>query len=72
VFGGEPGALRLLGASLGGQAGWLLGFALVAALSSGADVAAPGASRDARAMCPVTWLAERGAAAAPAGGALSG
>ena len=27
VFGGEPGAFRLLGASLGGQAGWLLGFA---------------------------------------------
>ncbi len=29
-FGGEAGPLRLLNASLGGQAGWLLGFALVA------------------------------------------
>jgi 4-amino-4-deoxy-L-arabinose transferase-like glycosyltransferase len=29
-FGGSPGVLRLLNASLGGQAGWLLGFALVA------------------------------------------
>ena len=28
-FGGSPGALRLLNASLGGQAGWLLGFAVV-------------------------------------------
>jgi 4-amino-4-deoxy-L-arabinose transferase-like glycosyltransferase len=27
-FGGDPGALRLLNAALGGQAGWLLGFAL--------------------------------------------
>jgi 4-amino-4-deoxy-L-arabinose transferase-like glycosyltransferase len=31
-FGGPPGVLRLLDASLGGQAGWLLGFALVAGL----------------------------------------
>ncbi len=30
MFGGEPGVLRLLNQSLGGQAGWLLGFALVA------------------------------------------
>ncbi len=29
-FGGSSGPLRLLNASLGGQAGWLLGFALVA------------------------------------------
>jgi 4-amino-4-deoxy-L-arabinose transferase-like glycosyltransferase len=29
-FGGDPGPLRLLNASLGGQAGWLLGFAAVA------------------------------------------
>jgi 4-amino-4-deoxy-L-arabinose transferase-like glycosyltransferase len=28
VFGGDPGLLRLLDASLGGQAGWLLGFAI--------------------------------------------
>ncbi|HWX74087.1 MAG TPA: glycosyltransferase family 39 protein, partial [Solirubrobacteraceae bacterium] len=32
LFGGSPGPLRLLGSALGGQAGWLLGFALVAAL----------------------------------------
>src|SRR4051794_16004413 len=31
-FGGPAGVLRLLDASLGGQAGWLLGFALVAGL----------------------------------------
>ena len=30
VFGGDTGPLRLLDASLGGQAGWLLGFAIVA------------------------------------------
>jgi 4-amino-4-deoxy-L-arabinose transferase-like glycosyltransferase len=29
VFGGTPGPLRLLNSALGGQAGWLLGFALV-------------------------------------------
>jgi 4-amino-4-deoxy-L-arabinose transferase-like glycosyltransferase len=29
VFGGDPGVLRLLDSSLGGQAGWLLGFAIV-------------------------------------------
>ena len=33
LFGGEPGALRLLNTALGGQAGWLLGFALVAGLA---------------------------------------
>jgi 4-amino-4-deoxy-L-arabinose transferase-like glycosyltransferase len=32
VFGGDPGALRLLDEALGGQAGWLLGMALVAAI----------------------------------------
>ena len=32
VFGGETGPLRLLDASLGGQAGWLLGAAIVAGL----------------------------------------
>ncbi|MEO8687120.1 MAG: glycosyltransferase family 39 protein [Solirubrobacteraceae bacterium] len=31
-FGGPAGVLRLLDSSLGGQAGWLLGFALVAGL----------------------------------------
>jgi 4-amino-4-deoxy-L-arabinose transferase-like glycosyltransferase len=29
LFGGDPGALRLLNQALGGQAGWLLGVALV-------------------------------------------
>jgi 4-amino-4-deoxy-L-arabinose transferase-like glycosyltransferase len=33
MFGGTPGPLRLLNQALGGQAGWLLGFALVAGLS---------------------------------------
>jgi hypothetical protein len=33
VFGGDPGPLRLLNAALGGQAGWLLGFALVAGVA---------------------------------------
>jgi 4-amino-4-deoxy-L-arabinose transferase-like glycosyltransferase len=32
VFGDSPGLLRLVGSSLGGQAGWLLGFALVAGI----------------------------------------
>lgn len=29
LFGGDPGPLRLLNSALGGQAGWLLGFALL-------------------------------------------
>ena len=33
AFGGEPGALRLLNQALGGQAGWLLGFAAVAGIA---------------------------------------
>jgi 4-amino-4-deoxy-L-arabinose transferase-like glycosyltransferase len=32
MFGGTPGPLRLLNSALGGQAGWLLGFALVGGL----------------------------------------
>ncbi len=32
-FGGDTGVLRLLNESLGGQAGWLLGFALVAGVT---------------------------------------
>ena len=32
VFGGTAGPLRLLNSALGGQAGWLLGFALVSAI----------------------------------------
>jgi 4-amino-4-deoxy-L-arabinose transferase-like glycosyltransferase len=33
AFGGDSGVLRLLNESLGGQAGWLLGFALVAGIA---------------------------------------
>ncbi len=33
LFGGATGPLRLLNSALGGQAGWLLGFALVSALA---------------------------------------
>ena len=33
VFGGEPGVLRLLNESLGGQGGWLLGVALAGGLA---------------------------------------
>jgi len=33
MFGGTPGPLRLLNSALGGQAGWLLGFALVSGLA---------------------------------------
>ncbi len=32
LFGGSPGPLRLLNSALGGQDGWLLGFALVAGI----------------------------------------
>ena len=50
VFGGDAGVLRLLNASLGGQAGWLLGFALVA------GVAVLVASRLRRADARTGWL----------------
>jgi 4-amino-4-deoxy-L-arabinose transferase-like glycosyltransferase len=33
VFGGDAGVFRLLNAALGGQAGWLIGFALVAGVA---------------------------------------
>ena len=33
VFGGDTGPFRLLGASLGGQAGWILGFAAVGGIA---------------------------------------
>ncbi|HEX7609233.1 MAG TPA: glycosyltransferase family 39 protein, partial [Solirubrobacteraceae bacterium] len=33
MFGGTPGPLRLLDSALGGQAGWLLGFAVVGGVS---------------------------------------
>ena len=42
LFGGSPGPLRLLNSALGGQAGWLLGAAVVAAvLPRGRHAAAP-------------------------------
>ncbi len=33
MFGGTPGPLRLLNSALGGQAGWLLGFAIVSGVA---------------------------------------
>ncbi len=56
VFGGEPGPLRLLNSALGGQAGWLLGFALLSAL--GLLVATRLRRRDAR----TGWLVAVGGA----------
>jgi 4-amino-4-deoxy-L-arabinose transferase-like glycosyltransferase len=56
-FGGPTGVLRLLSASLGGQAGWLLGFALV----SGLGIAV--ASRLRRADERTGWLLAVGGAA---------
>ena len=56
VFGGDTGWLRLLDSSMGGQAGWFLGFALV----SGAAVLA--ASRLRRADARTGWLIAVGGA----------
>ncbi len=56
VFGGEAGPLRLLNSALGGQAGWLLGFALLSAL--GLIVATRLRRRDAR----TGWLVAVGGA----------
>jgi 4-amino-4-deoxy-L-arabinose transferase-like glycosyltransferase len=56
-FGGPPGVLRLLDSSLGGQAGWLLGFALVAGLGIAV------ASRLRRADARTGWLIVVGGAA---------
>jgi 4-amino-4-deoxy-L-arabinose transferase-like glycosyltransferase len=50
MFGGATGPLRLLNSALGGQAGWLLGFALVA------GVAILAASRLRRADARSGWL----------------
>ena len=50
MFGGAPGPLRLLNSALGGQAGWLLGFALVSGLGMLA------ASRLRRADARSGWL----------------
>jgi 4-amino-4-deoxy-L-arabinose transferase-like glycosyltransferase len=56
MFGGETGVLRLLNSALGGQAGWLLGFALVSGL--GLLVATRLRARDAR----TGWLVAVGGA----------
>jgi hypothetical protein len=56
MFGGTPGPLRLLNSALGGQAGWLLGFALV----SGAAVLV--ASRLKRSDARSGWLIAVGGA----------
>jgi 4-amino-4-deoxy-L-arabinose transferase-like glycosyltransferase len=56
VFGGDTGWLRLLDSSMGGQAGWFLGFALV----SGAAVLA--ACRLRRADARTGWLIAVGGA----------
>jgi 4-amino-4-deoxy-L-arabinose transferase-like glycosyltransferase len=56
MFGGTPGPLRLLNSALGGQAGWLLGFALVSGLAILA------ASRLRRADARSGWLLAVGGA----------
>jgi 4-amino-4-deoxy-L-arabinose transferase-like glycosyltransferase len=56
MFGGTPGPLRLLNSALGGQAGWLLGFALVS------GVAVLAASRLRRADARSGWLIAVGGA----------
>ncbi len=65
VFGGEPGMLRLLNASLGGQAGWLLGFAVVAGLVVLA------ATRLRRADARAGWLIAAGGSFLTIAGAFS-
>jgi 4-amino-4-deoxy-L-arabinose transferase-like glycosyltransferase len=50
MFGGTPGPLRLLNSALGGQAGWLLGFALI----SGVGILA--ATRLRRSDARTGWL----------------
>jgi 4-amino-4-deoxy-L-arabinose transferase-like glycosyltransferase len=56
MFGGTPGPLRLLNSALGGQAGWLLGFALVSGLAILAT------SRLRRADARTGWLVAVGGA----------
>jgi 4-amino-4-deoxy-L-arabinose transferase-like glycosyltransferase len=65
VFGGASGPFRLLGASLGGQAGWLLGFAVVGGL------AILVASRLRRADARTGWLIAVGGAFATTAVAFS-
>jgi 4-amino-4-deoxy-L-arabinose transferase-like glycosyltransferase len=57
MFGGTPGPLRLLNSALGGQAGWLLGFALVGGLGILAS------TRLRRADARTGWLLSVGGAA---------
>ena len=54
MFGGTPGPLRLLNSALGGQAGWLLGFALVGGVGD------PRLARRLRRARPAHRLADRG------------
>jgi len=56
MFGGTPGPLRLLNSALGGQAGWLLGFALLS------SVGIPLASRLRRGDPRTGWLIAAGGA----------
>ncbi len=65
VFGGEPGLWRLIDASLGAQAGWLLGFAVVG------GVAILLASRLRRADPRTGWLIAVGGAFATSAVAFS-
>ena len=65
VFGGDTGPFRLLGASLGGQAGWLLGFAVVG------GIAVLVASRLRRADARTGWLIAVGGAFATTAVAFS-
>jgi 4-amino-4-deoxy-L-arabinose transferase-like glycosyltransferase len=65
VFGGDTGIFRLLDASLGGQAGWLLGFAVVA------GIAVLAASRLRRTDARTGWLIATGGAFATIAAAFS-
>jgi len=65
LFGGEPGVLRLLNQALGGQAGWLLGFAAVA------GIAVLVATRLRRADARTGWLIAVGGAFAVTAAAFS-
>ena len=65
VFGGDTGWLRLLDQSMGGQAGWLLGFAIVS------GVAVLAASRLRRADARTGWLIAVGGAFATTAVAFS-
>lgn len=66
VFGGTPGPLRLLNSALGGQAGWLLGLALVGA------IALPASTRLRRSDPRSGWLLAVGGSFAVTAVILSG